>query len=308
MKKLFTLSLIVVSGLAHASFELALVPDAASKKVFRFDPESGASLGSFGDGRLSGALGIGLDQAQNAAIVLESSGIVSRWNYNTGAFLGSFRVRSDATFLNRNSDGNLLVIGGDKNVSLYSPSGALIRNFVSTGSYALTSATAIGNDLWVSSRSSPTGTPELERFVYSTGTRVGSYFWYLDRMVAESASVAFNVYEAGGGGFMYVENNTFSGGPSLGAYGFPITDLSLPTGAAFGHNRQAYFVGKVRSNPSTGAIGVYDYNAGVYRGYFGNGVLKDPRGISVVVAPEPASMVGIALGVAALCRRRRSKR
>lgn len=79
-------ALVAVS--ASASFEMALILDRTTKRVYRYDPVSGAFLGSFGS--FIAPTSLSINRARNEVIVwdrdngVNGDGIAYHYNYNSG--------------------------------------------------------------------------------------------------------------------------------------------------------------------------------------------------------------------------------
>ncbi|MCE9557449.1 MAG: hypothetical protein K8R88_00715, partial [Armatimonadetes bacterium] len=84
-KSLFVFALVGVAQLSLASYELALVADFWGKKIDRYDPVSGAYLGSFGGNFLVNPSDVSVDQTNGLAYVADQGDSrMSVFNYSTG--------------------------------------------------------------------------------------------------------------------------------------------------------------------------------------------------------------------------------
>lgn len=135
MMRLLSLAVLVAAGVAaHASYDLAMVLDGTTKSVFRYDPVTGASFGSFGAGWTVNPIDLAIDQSVGEAYLLDdrsASDRVIRLDYSTGAFIGYIELGSTtATRLAVGANGEILVAGinGD-DIFRYSKSGSVVRTY-----------------------------------------------------------------------------------------------------------------------------------------------------------------------------------
>lgn len=287
-----------VGSLAHASFEMLLVTDRDSTQspgsmcaVQRFDPVTGAYLGSFGRGFMDDlASGITLDTATGRAYISQyNSNTVQVWDYSTGLLLNEWACNVNPFQIARLANGNLL-IGGGFSAAIYTPSGSFVSNLDSVGGgYGV-------------------ATDGLNMLVATAGT-IKSYnsAGVLQSTVSETTSYTLVTH-----GSRVFYGNSFGG---LQLRSRVTTSLSAPTTVpvtalassfycltAFGHTSTAYMAGALSGGQ--GAIARINTVSGT-QSVFGTGLIHDARGMAIVVAPEPGSWAALGLGAIALMRRRR---
>jgi hypothetical protein len=79
-----------VAAASHASFELLLAVDNGTNQVHRFDPVTGLSLGSFGQGMMSGPAKIAIDQTTGVAYISNFLWIRCKCGITTPRLSGDF--------------------------------------------------------------------------------------------------------------------------------------------------------------------------------------------------------------------------
>lgn len=301
--------LVAAAPAAHASFELMMALDRTDKVVHRYDPFTGVYLGSFGSGIIQNPLGMVIDQNSQTAFILQNrpaSGqdYITRLNYNTGEFLGTFQLFSS----NANSIG--LTNNGQFMCSVIAPDVSLIN---STG----------GEAAWVTSPVGVTAgaysgiAQDIHGTVYAVTDNGVIYGWTnpfttngarpLVSLGAPTALASRGQLAARGNWIAAGNQNTLVYARTVASGGFNLTSgVSTPytnvRGVAIGHENMMYAAGQ--TGVSVGSISRYD-QFGNFAGSFGAGQLKDPIALSVVVAPEPGTMAALGLGLAALLKRRR---
>lgn len=306
MRKLTIIALVVSAVHVNASFEMVLVSDSGDDVVHRFDPVTGGYLGSFGTGYLSNPLGIAIDQPNNTAYVLDAGNAIVKFDYNTGAFMGSFVVSGGATYLNRNPDGTLNLAYANR-VERRNTAGGLIVTYThGTGFVGQQGFHAEDGLFYVSTRTG-LGSNGLSRHNYATGALIGTTSWAADRLIRLPGTNILNVYEGFGGGNCVFENDVFNNGPIF-IQANSIAAIQNPKGVGLGHDGIAYACGTDRVTPAQGIIQRFDTNTWSYRGAFGQTILSVPTGMAVVVAPEPATWGAMAIGALALMRKRKPSR
>lgn len=286
---------------AMASFEMLLASDTAGDAVRRIDPISGVTLGSFGSGFLIDPTGVSVDQTNNLAYVLDNGNRVTRWNYNTGDFAGSFSVGSGATYMTRNSDGTLNVAYASSSVlRRYSTSGTVLATYTVTTGFSVLHG-FVGNDgaMYVATRTG--NSPGLQQFNYNTGASVTTFGWYIDRVARFPTGNSYlNVFGDGTGAGVLIEHDQFFGVPNnTGAIASSL--IASATGVAHGHDGMAYISGT--NAGGTSLVLRYDSNTRVLGTPIGG--LGTISSIGIVVAPEPGTMAALGLGAVALLRRRK---
>lgn len=296
------LSLAAVTLSAQASFELMLVADNgngtfAQRKIHRFDPVSGAYLGKFGDFSAN-IIQTHLRKDTNQIYVTTTDGAFAVYNYNTGLRMSSasysnpnlrFTIRPDFAY-------SALFDGfGDFLVSPSVPhTGGFAAGFLVGATYQ--------TGLWYTNSNLIAFDSTGRRFVSVGMNSNGTSNSVVASAPALSGGQIANQVALIGGSSDYVctTNDGFYTGP-LNLINAP-TARSLGTsfrGAASAHD--GYFVAL--------ASGVTQYDR-FHRqlGTTGTGILTNVASVQTVLAPEPGTMVAVGAGLAALLRKRRTKR
>jgi hypothetical protein len=288
---------------AFASFELVLVLDRGTRKVHRFDGVTGAYFGAFGSFS-SHVRSIAIDQAANEVYVFDAQpahGLLTRWNYNTGAMTG-------------------LVDGWNPAVRWIGPAQG-------SGRYIVSFSTQFERWRWPLNYEAVVhpGIGDPQSLVRhgsdyiafgSTGFRQVSETFGLGAAVslpgnlgagtiAHSAFATFAVAGrsgTNGGTFAPVTPGWFGS-----AISWTAPALATVTGVGSSHNG-FYAVGKNVDNTAQGRVTKMAMaRSAVQMHSFGEGVLVDPVGVATVVAPEPGTLALLGGGLAALLVRRRRR-
>lgn len=290
-----------LSSFASASYELVLVADAtpASPSVRRYDGNTGAFLGSFGQGYFRNPDQIAVNPATGEAFVTDfNRGSVSRFKYSTGEYLGEFIVSGIGAGgpIAMLPSGDI-VVGAGTGVRKYSPSGTLLGSFTVPGAaYAL-------------------GVDSLSRI--HIGDSAGNYRRTSSSFVLQaSATLSAIAY-----GSMFVDGSTLHvsdfNNDQIDRYTITAGGLTalttiasgaadFPLGVAPGHAGRAYFAGGDPTTTSTAVLMRASLQSGIADKIVSL-TATDFRGVATVVAPEPASMLAIGSGIAALILRKRKK-
>lgn len=294
-------------GGAHASFEMLLVLDAGTKSIHRFDPQSGAYLGQFGAGWLNNPQSIVIDQSTGTAYVRDTLagagiGAIVAFDYNTGerkaGFIGGLPFQSSAVQMARNPNtGEFLCIGG-------------------TGANGLLRISSTGVVTPIQVNTDPSGVafnPANNEiyFAFAGFNTVERYTNGLGLVGSKVVGVAF------GDGQLTLGGTTKKGYFATGfgrVMGFDLglttitqinmTDFSATKGVAFGHGDVLFTCG-LNAAGTDGLVGRFDVGLGVAGGTFGSGQLSNPVSLACVVAPEPATWLALAGGLALVVRSRR---
>jgi hypothetical protein len=328
MKKLLCLSVVVgIVATSHASFEMALVAQThtpsngvASKKIGRWDPQNGVFLGYFGAGTVIGtAITIDPTQSNTVIDIYGSANAMNyqRFNYSTGENLGLTTVSLggsntvvDAQAL---STGQMLVagiIGGSNGARLLNANGTTARTY--TLPAGATSALSIFQN--------SAGVTFI--LTQQPGTTSGSRYT-LASYAANSGTIASSVVVADNTTGVYDNliqsgNNVIVGSSFANVRRiFPVTGTSLGANISTGgwatqsdtffagHGNAYYSMGydsslnRVYLNTMSGTgSGTYTYFESTQYGAISDSAM--------VVAPEPMTMVGLGLGLAAVLRRRKN--
>lgn len=300
MKRTALLVVVLLASSAHASFEMMLITDTVKGVIHRVDPQTDAYLGSFGSGWVgSQSFALGVDQG--AGEVYFSNSAMNRvivFDYNSGTYKRSWSLGLTTFARDIKITGSRVYVGGGARVEAYTKAGALIG-----------AATAGITDVWGVAESLNGEIVALSR---GTSTRAYMFNGNTFAPTFTSGSLSGNpyslIYDQGtnnayysastGAGDIIYSMNLFSAGPNVAL---------TPGGARFelaaGHGDIRY---------ATKANGVTTYIRGATAISPWTEVrtatwsqISDAGAIGVVVAPEPASLIAIGLGLAAVARRRR---
>jgi hypothetical protein len=90
-REIIVCAMVMVAGAAQASFTLLLATDSINNRVTRYDGDTGANLGSFGQLQASGQYwGITANRTTKKAYVSQTTGRVLMFDYNTGEYFWKF--------------------------------------------------------------------------------------------------------------------------------------------------------------------------------------------------------------------------
>ncbi len=281
---------------SHASFELLMAVDFGLNQVHRYDPVTGISLGSFGQGMMSGAAKIAINESTGVAYVtnlyLDS---VQMWNYHTGHYLGDFANSvNDPWGIVRLNNGNIVVANGSS-VRTYSTSGGLISSFGSSG-YGLGTD---GVNLFLG-----------ENFQIRKVTASGSVLGTIATPGRDNNDIQIRGNTAYSAAF--VGSNRLGRFSPAGMIGYSETTVSNldPVGnmeaIALSHGAIMYLPGRSTAIGNPTVFSRYHSVSNVAISTFGN-LPSTSRitGMAIVLAPEPGTMTAIGLGLVGLLRRRR---
>lgn len=304
---------------AHASFELVLVADAGSKKIHRFDGISGAYLGNFGvvGGIRGGATSIVADLNTGSCFINEGAGI-NQYNYSTGALIRSYGNLGTLTSFSLSRDGKSIFAFNDTNtIRQYSVNtGTLVTTYTSTISglkFNSGAESQVGE--WVVHETSIVGGPRIRRMLADGTTSSGNQLSAAAVSGQSSTTARMDLSPFFGGAFANM-TTTFAVGSGFGYSGFlnsaaPIyyyPDLSATNFASSvtltaGSHAGGYFGGK-----NAGGNWVFARYSPTLteQNVFSSGLITSPVSMTSVIAPEPTTMVAMALGLAAVSRRRKT--
>lgn len=286
---------------AHASFELALVADSSQRAIHRYDPETGAYLGKFGQGSLlSAANGVVADRSTGKAFVIDANSSALRmFNFNTGALLGStsYAAAGAARLVIDTARGRIYGSSGN---SIYSWDENL--SFIS--SWSVSGAVFGGVDI-VGNRlvANNMATQVFHTIDLAAGTLTlvasGNTLGAVSAMSSRELSSIFGICSIGT--TIHVHDNFTRYSNSQ------VTSLASITGLASGHAERFYALG------TSGGGGVA-LSRMIGNSILGNGGEVDvlalsnvttASGLTVLLAPEPTSLAALSLGLVAFMRRRR---
>jgi hypothetical protein len=309
---------------AHASFEMMLLPG-ADGRIYRYDPVNNIQLGSYrtstGTTMVSADLGglsvssrIGASSffkhfystglVENAisgttgSVASELIGdtlfvcypsLIVKYNIHTGAILGTQSSGSGITYRTMAYlNGQLSVFG------VNSANGIICRN--------VDAATMLGTTVLTLGDTSSAGTNFGKAAVlFNAGTGTGrAVFTYLD----SSGLLRYTSLPVLSTGAL---DTTFINYTTLMGYA---SNKAMPAFMA-GHN-SLYLYGQDDTVATNARLTTYDYHVGLITGASttfaaggGFSSVLTPYHGAILVAPEPGTMIGLGLGLAAILKRRR---
>lgn len=307
---MFLCAAVAGCAVASASFELMIVTD-ASTGFHRYDATTGTYLGSFGNGQSTGVKATWADLSTNRFYSMSNAGIRA-FNYSTGQYYGLVNVTASANYAENDRSGNFVSAQGTNTLNVYNLSGSDSVVTLPTG--VSSRWVYLGDDdRWYVGDSNNGG-----RILRSSGLALSGWTVIASGIGATYMPATFRHVEAhlrpGFTGFEngLVANDTTSTDAFFGldtsynftsvvAYGIP--SLTSRAGSARGH-LGIYHVGGTSVAGTTGVRYVDDGNPSGVR-TFTTTAVANPTAVTVVLAPEPGSLIVIGAGLAALVRRRR---
>lgn len=294
-RSLFICLAISSAVVSHASYELLLAVDQGMDRVHRFDPVTGLSLGSFGEGMMVNPTKIALDRSAGIAYVTNFSlQSVQKWNYSTGEYLGDLvNSLGNAYGIARLNNGNIAVANGAL-VQVYNPAGGFLNSFATTGFGLGTD----GANLFVGEFG------QIRKFK-ENGTLLGTV---TTSLANDDINVRGETAYTGGGGY----GNTFGRFNPQSMTGFTqftvgnLANTGNVEATALSHGAFLYVPGRATDDITRGVFSRYHTTAGFGVSTFGN-LPNTSRitGMEIVLAPEPGSLAVFGLGLIALMRKRR---
>lgn len=292
-----------------------MVADSTTGKVHRFDGISGSYLGAFGEGEVTATSEIAAYSAGNVCFIRNTpSGVIYRYNYNTGEFLGALTGITGAYF-NLLSDGTFLTVT-PTSMRRFNQAGAQLESFLPpTGGAFIQDrgfAAQLSNGRIMVHATNVTGAKGFTSYVLgnaSSGpfTRYAGVGTNIGGLSASGLNVAFK------GNFVFELSSVWAFS-AAGAWLTAIDNallpsfLTSPTDTAYGHGGRYFVSGINAANAAQGIVARVDgFPGGGMRGSFGTSILKTPVSMTTVVAPEPGTMLALAAGVGLLVRKRRQK-
>lgn len=317
---------VCLAGPAAASYELALVlqnytdPNGSTQRyVTRWDPSIGASLGRFR--AFSPATNLALNPLFPGTVdLLETvNGTITirRMDYSTGLTTAVVNTSIAATTVRRfqyTSGGNMLlagILGGAERVRVYAPDGTVLRaTTLPFASNAALSA-SIGPDGTLYTLTRQPGTSMGSKFTIASHTNQGSV---VSTQVIADGAVTTNWFDLDySSGYLHVACDSLAYRVFAPVTGFSIGTPTTSSGIqetvstmSLGHNDTVYGFGFDSATSRTTLTGgrIAGSYADFYNQYSGTGYGNVYDSV-IVLAPEPASLVAVSVGVAALLRRRR---
>lgn len=319
--RLLVLSLsVAVSAVASASFDLMLVGDNTSAgtngaRLMRYDPQTGAQLGYFGQGFLTGYVGgITVDRASGRAFVQNSS-YITVFNYNTGAYIGRASQTYGLASIAYNASTDRLTTGygrgnGFSITPLFNGDLTLLGNLAGrytstaplikpgTSTYFSWDIASGPQDVRAAAQNtafSITSTVNVGHVIFSSNQDSGSY-----------ASAFYGDYFYG----MAYLGTTFSLlRVSTNATGFTgtVANIANIPSATLGNADMAAGHGDLIYMRTGNTIHMYSASTNTFMGQqtLPGIAAANVSGMALIIAPEPGTWAALGLGAIALMRRRR---
>lgn len=307
MKRALVVSLALLSASSFASFELGIITD-ANTGFHRFDMERGIYLGSFGAGFSADAFATWAHQPTSTFYSMSGNGI-RKWNYSTGEYLGVVNFGASSSYATNDAQGNFYTVNGTNTINVYNlngtdstitaPSGVSARWVLHQEGSLFIGDSANGGRILKS-----TASPSIWTIVAS-GLGAAAMSATLRHAVSlrlpGAAGMEKSIYAhdttATDRYYAFDSTSTYQFSSTLG-----LTSITQRRGAALGHYG-TYFTG---ITAVAGQIGVnYIDEFGLIGRTFTSTALSNPQGMTVVLAPEPGTIVAIGAGLAFLAKRRK---
>jgi len=304
MKKIFALCLGALCTPVFASYELLLVVDQLSDSIRRYDPVTGASLGSFGGLQLTNPQSIAIIPGTSECVVTDPvSDTLNRFNYSTGQPISSVGISNSlgvSPVVHAFTDGTFLLWSFSGSVAQrISAGGTLLNTFSVPAGATSMSAAGVGpsNEVYIAWN----GTNRIQRYA-SNGALQGQ-----SAVFAGSFGAGAQMSVAGNYGYLTSSSNRVTkftiGNPATALENVPFPAGEFTYGTARGHGDLTYFSGV--DNADNAQIWIYDGATKHRHGQFSLGAGVIPVSMATVVAPEPTTMLVLSGGLAILLRRRK---
>lgn len=286
---------------AHASYELVLAANIntfGTSGIQRFDGNTGAYLGTFGQGVLQNPDQIAVDPSDGTCYVTDqSSSSIFAFNYSTGEYIRGYGL-ANALQICLLKNGHFLASSGS-NLYEFTKSGTLVQIVASSGQIFSLGQAADGTI-----------------FTCDSARNVRRFNSTLSSVLGNSV-IANNIYGsfAFRGSEIYASDYSNNKVVTLSLSNSPVvtgtrslpSGYTTPLGLAMGHDDRL-FVGINAPADTSKAICRYQLASGMSTPYQFGSTSTQVRGIAVVNAPEPSTWLAIGLGVIGLARRRKGVR
>lgn len=304
-KSLLVFALVGVAQLSLASYELALVADFWGKKIDRYDPVSGAYLGSFGGNFLVNPSDVSVDQTNGLAYVADQGDSrMSVFNYSTGELVRTY-VTAGSYFVTNLSNGDHLVGSyGPNDTRRYNAAGTLLQTIVTNGIYVEGHAQTADGSVWYLNGG---GTKSLHRGTVGSATISGS-LWNLVGtaslpafLSSQGSQLAAMDYNSGTSHRLFSWQTSGASVTSESSILFATSTAEQGAGTSIGHG------GAVYGMTTTGVISTMHrwLPGSSFTSRFTLSQTQYAQGMALVVAPEPGGFLALGLGAAVLLRRRK---
>jgi len=304
---------ISAAQMSYASFDLMLLGDnttAGSQRVQRYDPVNRINLGTFGQGYFDADIqDIAVDSASKRAYVIDNTGFVRYFNYNTGDYLGGFTTGTSLNTIAIDPNNGRITasrgFGGNINPGRVYDANGTFAFTLSAGTFATSNfVRRIGDTTYFSWGFS--ANPPARRHNATTGALIDSVGGPVS-----SVFIARSALMSQGGRLLGL--STISGNLHLYSIGTNISGFSGAIGLdksfgastnvnvdmVNGHNDLIYML-----NGSS----VIAYDTAINRTLGTQNLTfasaANIRGMGIVLAPEPGTMAALGLGLVALLRRK----
>lgn len=319
-------ALLVVASSAHASFEMVITGH-SNGDFHRYDPETGVYLGRFRNFQCNNVRAMTSVASTGSTFAADAQGRIHRFNHFTGEYLGSFTVGGTVLQMNPTASGNILITTTTQ-IRVINPTTGLTVTTLGTvagdspvgavelpdGRFVtLTKLGTLGSRNFFRGRFSPAGVLLGEQFISGTFSQANEFTGMGlsgdDLLIWGNNPSSYTAGSfrrlAGAGSATHVESTvtttsitsgwSFSSSNSVQTH----TGTWLNAAAPFGFSSSAtdlYFHDRLLN--SIGLAGSFSNS--------GSGAVA----VSIILAPEPASMVGLGIALSTLIglRRRAQKK
>ena len=292
------------SASSFASFEMMLLADNTNGVIHRYDPVNHVYLGSFGRGSIGAVLGLSLDQANNRVFIRQDN-LVNVFDYNTGNQLFVGFALGIGPVMYRSTFGDMISFSGTQ----------LLRQTVglnSLGNQILWTATSPGVTSFTTDGTLIYGTNTVNGQMLSyTGASIGSIFGtsLVNAILAGDSVPGMSVNESTGGVFALSQTdkryNYWSGVSGTNIFQGNTSTLTTTTAITRAHGIHQYILG---TTPTGVGLQKFYEDGNIFGAYTQVSLPSAIGSINhaaTVITPEPGTMIAIAVGLAALAKRRK---
>lgn len=304
---------------AAASFDMMLIP--VGNQVRRYDPDSNLGLGAVS---VPSANYVALDQPNNRIFVSDAtSSSLRAFNYNTGAALGGWMMASGVRHMAYHSGSNsMFYVGSNGVISRFRLSSEVTQFLTVPAGVSVRSVMVLGNTV-VAMGANASG--NLVHLAWDANTLAAAHTNTLSALTQSGSALGKPVAISRGGGvfnYRYVYRDELglltlgraeldsTGGFSPSAFALSLSGFSVAAMPSLVRGHNGYFVvGADAVNANTLRVEEYSSSDILLRQNLVSGytIPAGAFGADNVVAPEPGTLAALALGGAALLRRKRKK-